>query len=689
MLAQAPIPLSCNAGQPLYIFPGHRIWTRYSLCGLRAALQRKPRARIPRWELGQSTVPLPHGIRLTNDWCTQQVDHIFDLWDRCEGRPLTLQVASVSLTIALYAMIVRRALQSNPGGRCVIFVPKVSVARRVRRELKSHKLRVCMIGAGSPEIDLWDETVVCVSASAHRLSGHNFLIKLVDSSQLCSHGLTAQVMRHQVTASMSAEFSLHLKDAGADSAYTLAEAVQDGRARNFQPYLLLREAQDSWKSKLAKTLRATQVDAAWGPALVVLPSPEDASALSEYLKQLGVPAAIVRGRLHRGGQRAILRLVEQGQIKVLCVSQMIFHKSDLPAFNTLVLDTHVSARPDAILRALQPNPGVAEMKLVQVVSTSGPVPSRKLQRLTNFLMALWGQTSNLSPWQVLHADGSTASWTPEPRGWLTNLCAWLQSAGRRPRYDVQNERLYAHRFKQARKLWLSNTLNAAETDLIRSAYPGLARDKLPNRVSWLVLQNLCAWMSTHQRRPQQLSEDVVERRQSVRLWKTFKRLREGKLTHAESELFQDALQQTVRPWLPIMIAWVRFYERLPRFFAKDHGERLQNRRWKEANRLLSLNALTQAERKLMLGCLSWKQELSERPRACLVGLRAWIFTHSRRPRDSVRRDAEERRQALRWKTAFKQMSNMDLSESEISLLEYCLEVLDTSEHGMPQRAALV
>ncbi|OLQ08779.1 hypothetical protein AK812_SmicGene7698 [Symbiodinium microadriaticum] len=627
------------------------------------------------------------GIRLSSDWCTQQVDHIFDMWDRSEGRPLTLQVASVSLTISIYAMIVRRALQSNPGGRCVIFVPKVSLARRVRRELKSQKLRVCLIGAGSPESDLWDEIVVCVSASAHRLSGHKFLVKLLDSSQLCSHGHTAQIMRHQVTASMSAEFSLHLKDADPDAAYTLAEAVQDGRARNFQPYLLQREAKDCWKSKLAKTLQATQVDAdaAWQPALVVLPSPEDASALAGSLRHLGVAAAAVRGRLKRG-QRATLQRVEKGQIKVLCVSHQIFERSDLPAFNTLVLDTRVSAAP--ILRALQPMPGVAEMKLVHVVSSSGPVSSRKLQRPTSFLIALWGQKSNPSPWKVLHADGSTALWTPEPRGWLINLCAWLQSAGRRPRYDVKEERLHAHRFKQARKHWLRNTLNAAEKELIRSAYPGLAVEKLPNRMSWLALQDLCAWMSTHQRRPQQLSEDVVERRQSLRLSRTLKRLREGKLSKAESELLRDALQNTVRPWLPIMVAWVRFYERLPRLFAKEHDERLQNRRWKRANRLLSMNVLTQAERNLMLSCLSWKRELSERPRACLLGLRAWIFTHARRPRDGVLRDAEERRQALRWKTAFKQMSNMDLSESEISLLEYCLEILDTHEDGMAQRAAL-
>lgn len=628
---------------------------------------------------------MPDGIRLTSGWCTKQVDFIFDMWDRCEGRPLTMQVASVSLTISIYAMIVRRALQSNPGGRCVIFVPKVSVARRVRRELKSHKLRVCMIGAGSPECDLWDEVVVCVSASAHRLNGHNFLVKLLDSSQLCSHGSTAQVIRHQVTASMSAEFSLHLND-GAASAYTLAEAVQDGRARNFRPYLLLR-AKDSWKS-LAKTLQAAQVDAAWAPALVVLRSPEDASALAEYLKHLGVAAAVVRGITKRAGQKAILQLVEKGQIKVLCVSHWIFERSDLPAFNTLVLDTHVFAAPDAILRALQPNHGAAEMKLVHVVSTSGHVPSRKLQRLTNFLIALWGQKSDLSPWQVLHANGSTAVWTPEPRGWVTDLCAWLQSAGRRPRYDVQKERLHAHRFKQARKLWLRNTLNAAEKELIRSTYPELTQEKLLNRASWLALQDLCTWMSTHQRRPHHVNEDAVERRQSLRLSRSLRRRREGKLSHAETEMLQNALQLTVRPWLLIMVAWVRFYERLPRLFAKEYGERLQNRRWKEANRLLSLNALTQAERKLMQGCLSWKRELSERPRACLVGLRAWIFAHARRPRDYVARDAEERRQATRWKAAFKQMSNMDLSESEISLLEYCLEILDTSEHGMPQRAAL-
>ncbi|CAE7828922.1 unnamed protein product [Symbiodinium sp. CCMP2456] len=62
-----------------------------------------------------------------------------------EGRPMRLQVVSASFTILIYAMIVRRSLQSRPGSRSVIFVPKVSVAREVCKELETCHLRTNLI----------------------------------------------------------------------------------------------------------------------------------------------------------------------------------------------------------------------------------------------------------------------------------------------------------------------------------------------------------------------------------------------------------------------------------------------------------------------------------------------------------------------------------------------------------------
>ena len=223
------------------------------------------RSRIPRSERGQPVVDVPLPAKQTgwlNHWHERKVvDHFFKDVSSINslGRPMRFQIASASMTYLIYAMIVRRALTKRPSGRCVIFVPRVSVARQVCRELKRHKLQVNMIGGGSSAADVHAAVQVCLSASAHRLLGHRFLVKLRDSSGILESGQAQHFIRHRISADMSGEFALQLSDGQADSSYPLAEAVQDGRARNLEPYLLLTEHKESWRSKLLQTLRAIQV----------------------------------------------------------------------------------------------------------------------------------------------------------------------------------------------------------------------------------------------------------------------------------------------------------------------------------------------------------------------------------------------------------------------------------------------
>ncbi|CAE7281097.1 unnamed protein product [Symbiodinium natans] len=582
------------------------------------------------------------------------------------------------MTILIYAMIVRRALQIDPSGRCVIFVRRASVARRVLDKLKGHGLQAAMVAQRSRMRDLRSQVVVCLCASAHRLRGHHFIVKLWDSALQPTHSETARIVCNAVSASMSAEFSLQSE--AADLSYTFAQAVEDGRARNFEPYFLPVPGKNSGCAELLNTLKALQVDS-WAPVLVVLNTARQALEFARELQQLEVPAAAVSGKLGSWQKSSALQGVQQGDVKVLCVSHWIFERSDLPAFGTVLLAQANFTKPstrEGLLRALQPtesgcsDSALKPLKLVCVVGESELLyrPLR-IHRAMHFLGSLWGPRKP-STYQVLNVEGSTISTTARalwPRGWLESLCVWVQSTRRPPSCTREEERLLAHRWQQAKKLLRADRLNAVEKERVETCL-SLLGDR-----SQIRLEDLCSWMSTHKRHPYQRSKDPIERRQSLRLSRTRKRLREGKLSFAQAALFERALQQTVRPWLRTLVAWLRFFERLPHMHAEEHEERVQNRRWKEATRNMK-PGLTEAERQLLMQCLSWKLELSARPRFWLVSLWIWTSLHQRRPRDSKQRDAEERLQAMRWKKAFQQLSNGDLTESEASLLTDCLQIVD-------------
>ena len=720
----------CNVAPPWFILPADaavpRI-RRHSLCSLTQVLEpRGPRVRrTPRLEHERRITRIPTGLSDdSDDWRAQDlVDCFFrDAPEaRAKGTSLRLQVASVSMTILIYAMIVRRALQIDPSGRCVIFVRRASVARRVLDKLKGHGLQAAMVAQRSRMRDLRSQVVVCLCASAHRLRGHHFIVKLWDSALQPTHSETARIVCNAVSASMSAEFSLQSE--AADLSYTFAQAVEDGRARNFEPYFLPVPGKNSGCAELLNTLKALQVQMqsetsimtadvgfpstlvnryrfacpfspglsdilqlvpevdSWAPVLVVLNTARQALEFARELQQLEVPAAAVSGKLGSWQKSSALQGVQQGDVKVLCVSHWIFERSDLPAFGTVLLAQANFTKPstrEGLLRALQPtesgcsDSALKPLKLVCVVGESELLyrPLR-IHRAMHFLGSLWGPRKP-STYQVLNVEGSTISTTARalwPRGWLESLCVWVQSTRRPPSCTREEERLLAHRWQQAKKLLRADRLNAVEKERVETCL-SLLGDR-----SQIRLEDLCSWMSTHKRHPYQRSKDPIERRQSLRLSRTRKRLREGKLSFAQAALFERALQQTVRPWLRTLVAWLRFFERLPHMHAEEHEERVQNRRWKEATRNMK-PGLTEAERQLLMQCLSWKLELSARPRFWLVSLWIWTSLHQRRPRDSKQRDAEERLQAMRWKKAFQQLSNGDLTESEASLLTDCLQIVD-------------
>ncbi|OLP94830.1 hypothetical protein AK812_SmicGene23108 [Symbiodinium microadriaticum] len=110
--------------------------------------------------------------------------------------------------LGIYAMIVRRSLQSRPGSRSVIFVPKVSVAQEVCKELETCHVRTNLISGK-----------VCLANRANLLINQHFHIKLVDD----------------VTADMFAEFSTCFSGIEVDHDYTLTCAVSGRTALPGKP----------------------------------------------------------------------------------------------------------------------------------------------------------------------------------------------------------------------------------------------------------------------------------------------------------------------------------------------------------------------------------------------------------------------------------------------------------------------
>ena len=410
--------------------------------------------------------------------------------------------------------------------------------------------------------------------------------------------------------------------------------------------------------------------------LVVLNQPRDAEALAEELQGLGVAAAAAVSKRLRGQD------VREGRVKVLCISHWRFERSDLPSFNTIVLAGSLPVKPscrEAIIRALQPHHADFEaLKLVCMITTPKPeLQFTRVQDASRILGALSGTGKPLDSWQVLHADGSTGSWNPRPREWLESLCKWMQRHGRRPPGSSTREKTMLSRWKRARRWMRRDSLNVAEVELMERTCSILAENR--QRCARDLLLDLCEWICTHGRRPHQLSRDPIERRQSCRLSRALARLKKGRLVSRDAQLLEKALQFTVRPWLASMVAWIRFFERLPSLHAAEADARIQNRRWKNANVLLSQCKLTTAEMELMRNCQNWRHELSERPRACLAGLQAWIHVHRRKPHLGKASSAEERRQAHRWMTATQQLSKGDLTESEVCLMENCWKIVSSSE----------
>eukprot|EP00439_Symbiodinium_sp_Y106_P062532 s708_g9.t1 len=177
-----------------------------------------------------------------------------------KGRPMRLQVVSASLTILIYAMIVRRSLQSRPGSRSVIFVPK----------------DVCC----DPTADV----TVCLTNRADFLLGQHFHIKLVD----CADRLQ---LPGDVTADMSAEFSTCFSGIEVDHDYTLTCAVSGRTAlpgSSLQCFLRpLTKVASHW----AGVVRLMRTSCAGSPTVLVFTRVERARQCAEQLCAAGIRAS--------------------------------------------------------------------------------------------------------------------------------------------------------------------------------------------------------------------------------------------------------------------------------------------------------------------------------------------------------------------------------------------------------------
>ena len=240
--------------------------------------------------------------------------------------------------------------------------------------------------------------------------------------------------------------------------------------------------------------------------------------------------------------------------------------------------------------------------------------------------------------------------------WLEDLCAWLRLRKRRPRRfgarvglseTELEERLQYKRCSQVRRLYRKHALSQNQLDMLLP----LENELGLQRRHWL--EELCAWLSLHKRRPHHFEGTVGLNESQVEERLQYKRCAAVRRLHRRNELSQKQLDMLQPFWNEIQIsttavekrtawvedlcAWLRLHKRRPHRFRAKGGclnsteleERLQYQRCESVVRLRRRNELSQEhlhmlqpfENETGLQCTHWLGDLC-----------AWLRLHERRPR---------------------------------------------------------
>ncbi|CAE7463609.1 unnamed protein product [Symbiodinium sp. CCMP2592] len=619
-----------------------------------------------------------------------------------KGRPMRLQVVSASLTILIYAMIVRRSLLTRPGSRSVIFVPKVSVAKEVCKELETCHLRTNLISGKDVRCDPTADVTVCLANRADCLLGQHFHVKLVDcADRLQLPGVRWKNIHKDVTADMCAEFSTCFSGIEVDHDYTLTCAVSGRTALPGSSLRCFLRPLTKVASHWAGVVRLMRTSCAGSPTVLVFTRVERARQCAEQLCAGGIPASSLSAADGTGSRRRLFESFGSGELRALCVTNKFFKRADFPPMETVVL-ADPNFRQDACrqlaARALElSDQKCGPTRLIHAFDADAS--DEELERNARRVIDPMEGLGSAAEWRLLTASGSSAPFSEEEmwsllqeegrskrrkmeRDWLIRLCMWLRDNGRVPqkRAGSPEERLMASRWLKANAHLRKNQFSKVEVQLFKDASAqlraGMVKPRSVALRGWM--QSLRCWMSLHQKRPSSISRDVLEKKHHRRLAHSFALLRAGKLSEAEARWLRNCefaqLEKPSTPtWLISLAAWMRYYERKPRKNASGH-EKLQGTRLQKAMQMLRSEQLSTAERLLLTDSLDWLEEVEGRPSIWLCGLYAWVRAHGRTPRFVS--DDMEHLQAGRWKHARKLWQMGALRETEERLVAECKDFQD-------------
>jgi len=236
-------------------------------------------------------------------------------------RPLRMQMASGTGKTYVYGMIICRDLRAHPDGQHVIFVPWRDLAWQTAADLKLFGLRVHVIGDGVRGMPDDTNVVVCIYASACRLQGANFRIKIVDEAHHMGNAAMANshanLIRNNICAQMEADFTATFHDQrNIDFTYDHDVASEQGYVSDFQ---ITAAFLSSVENIAHIATLVAQHCPEWAPMLMVFNRRARAERCAAELAQRGVAAQYIDGKATRNTRVAVKEALRSGTLKVVCV----------------------------------------------------------------------------------------------------------------------------------------------------------------------------------------------------------------------------------------------------------------------------------------------------------------------------------------------------------------------------------
>ncbi|CAK9100352.1 unnamed protein product [Durusdinium trenchii] len=238
-----------------------------------------------------------------------------------EGHGLRFQMACGTGKTFTYALIIRRDMAEHPGGHHVIFVPWRDLARQTAAELERLGVKSCIIGDGCTELDWSAPVIVCVYASAYRLRGNTFRIKIVDEAhhlEMKGDAGFARDIMHGVSSELAAHFTATFYNTtGVHFRYDFDRAVDEGHVCDF---LLTVPFGGPRKDVMGKWIVEKRKQLA--PMLVVLNRVDRAKSCAKLLCDLGLSARALHSKMNYTVRSEVKDAVRTGQLEAACIVNM-------------------------------------------------------------------------------------------------------------------------------------------------------------------------------------------------------------------------------------------------------------------------------------------------------------------------------------------------------------------------------